>query len=124
MINIKLLKERKIIEESLTRMGIANEKRRVIYPSCYLVEDGDEFFISHFKEIYMKYKENSYNNLTEDDVIRRDTIVRFLWDWGLVEVVDEISSDIDYVYVLPFREKRNWIISHKVNFRKLVNESI
>jgi len=120
MIRIKLLTDERVIVESLTRMGIANKKRRVIYPSCYLLNEDGEYTIAHFKEIYMKYKEDSYNNMTEEDVVRRDSIVRFLWEWGLVEVIDEITDEVEFVYTLPFREKKNWIIQHKVNMRTMV----
>jgi len=120
LLEIKPLVDIKIIKESLNRMGIANKKKRVLYPSCYLYERENEFFLVHFKEMFLLTRENAYNSICEDDILRKNAIAFCLKNWNLIEVNDEdIEPHNKMVFVLPFSEKKNWIVSHKFNTRTI-----
>ena len=43
LLKIKLLAEKRVVQETLNRMGIANKKKRELYPSCYIYEDDGEY---------------------------------------------------------------------------------
>lgn len=113
MIEIKPIVELKIIIETLTRMGIANKTDKILYPSCYLYNKGEKYFIIHFKEFY-KMK-NGYDNFTEEDNKRTIAIVSALNNWGLLTTDIEIQEKCAYVYIIPYKEKFYWKIQHKVS---------
>jgi len=107
----------KVVKETLTRIGIANKKKNILYPSCYLYQNFEEFYIVHFKEMFLLTRPNGYNNISEKDLERKNSIIFCMKNWGLIELVDEqdIEPHNEFVYVLPFQEKKYWSISHKFN---------
>jgi len=117
LIKIKLLTDKKILEETLCRMGVANKKDKIIYPSCYLYEIENEFYIIHFKQLFLITRNDSYNNVSDDDLQRRNSIIFCLKNWGLVDADDEeIEPHNKFIFILPFKDKNDWIIRHKFNF--------
>ncbi len=120
MIEIKINENAndKIIRESLTRMGIQNRKEKILYPSCYLYEADGKFFIAHFKELFL-LREKGYDDLTDEDIDRRNAIVSLLYDWGLIDLdgdFEQLNVVDKYVFVLSYKEKKNWTIKHKIKF--------
>tara|TARA_R110001606_G_scaffold88448_5_gene199255 strand:- start:111 stop:509 length:399 start_codon:yes stop_codon:yes gene_type:complete len=112
----------KVIKETLTRMGIVNKTRRLLYPSCYLVEHFGAFYIFHFKELFSVTRSNYYNNLSDEDIHRKNSIVYCLNQWGLIDVEEEIITPHDtYVFVLPHKDKNDYVISHKFNMAMIEN---
>jgi hypothetical protein len=109
------------IRETLSRLGIANKQKKIMYPSCYLYEDGDDFYIAHFKELFPLVNDYGENEASDEDITRRDMIIKLLGNWGLIEEVDEVQEADKFIFVLPFKEKYDWKITHKINFRKLNN---
>jgi len=114
---VKPLVDLKIIKETLARIGICNKKQKILYPTCYLVQNFDEFYIAHFKELFLILREDGYNNISAEDIERKNAIIFNLQNWNLVEVVneEEIKEHTKYVFVLPHSEKRDWRIYHKFN---------
>ena len=120
MIEVKLLCDKKVIIETLSRIGIANKKKKIIFPSCYFYEKDEKIYIAHFKELFALTRENSYNNMCLDDELRLKAVCFCLRNWGLIDVSDEaINPSNKYVFVLPFKEKSQWEINHKFNTRNL-----
>ena len=65
-------------------------------------------------------REDGYNNLSAEDIQRKNAIIFNLKNWGMIDVDDEeIEDHSKYVYVLPFNEKREWRIYHKFNLSNL-----
>ena len=123
LLKIKLLTDKKIIQETLNRMGISNKKKKVLYPSCYIYEDNDEHFLVHFKQLFMMSRDDAYNNIDEQDIVRRNSIAFCLKNWGLIDVEDKFIDPHDsYVFVLPHNEKDEWKITHKINLFTLRNK--
>ncbi len=118
MFEIKLKESvpEKVIVETLSRIGIGNKKIREIFPSAYLYfgKDGKPF-IAHFKEI-LAMNDDGFDNMTDIDYDRRDSIIKLLSEWNLVDLVDEFDTVFSQkkLFVLPFSEKKNWKIKHKV----------
>lgn len=120
LLEVKLLVDKKIIIESLSRIGIANKKTKVLFPSCYLYEDNGRYYIAHFKQLFLLTRNDSYNNICEEDIIRRNAVTFCLKNWKLIDIEDEkIQPYNKMVFVLPFEEKKNWRISHKFNFKSI-----
>ena len=106
----------KVIKETLTRMGIPNKKKKIIFPSCYLYQNFEEYYIVHFKELFLLTRTTGYNNLSEEDTERKNSIIFCLKNWGLIDVEEDIIQPHEkFVYVLPYKEKYNWTIEHKFN---------
>ena len=108
------------INETLSRIGIANKREKILFPSCYLVSNEYGFKIAHFKELFPLIRDGASNEMTNVDYDRRDTIVKLLSNWGLVNILDDTFEECNtFVFVLPFKEKREWNIKHKIKIRNL-----
>ena len=120
-LRIGLCADRKVIVETLTRIGVGNKASKILYPSCYLHTIGDVNYLLHFKQIFL-LRENHYNNISDNDLKRRNTIAFCLKNWGMIEVGDnEIAGKDEFIFILPHREKKNWNIVHKINQNVLCN---
>lgn len=119
-IEIIPLVEVPIIKETLSRIGIANKKEKILYPSCYLLEDDDKYFIFHFKELFLlRHEESSYSNISEDDLVRKISIINLLVKWELISIHEKVEMDTMYVFTIPFKNKSEWSIRHKFNLESL-----
>lgn len=109
----------KIILETLTRIGIAKRQERVLYPSCYLYQDEDSLCLVHFKELFTLLRDDSYDNMSDKDILRRNAIAFCLKNWGLVDLLEPglIDNREKFVFVLSKQEKPNWSIEHKISYR-------
>jgi hypothetical protein len=108
----------KVIEETLNRVGVANKKNKVLYPSCYLWKIDDVYYLMHFKQLFFLTRDSGYNNVSQADLSRRNAIAFCLKNWKLIDVSDDlIKEKDDFVFVLPFAEKPMWQIQHKFNIR-------
>lgn len=120
LLEVKVLVDPKVVSETLSRIGIANRKKKILYPSCYLYEYEGCNYLVHFKELFLLTRENAYNAICEDDILRKNSTAFILRSWGLIDVEeDEILPHNKYLFVLPHLEKKDWQISHKFNFRTI-----
>jgi hypothetical protein len=119
LLKIDLKVDKKVVQETLSRMGIANKKNKILYPSCYLYEKNGIFYIAHFKQLFSITRSEGYDNISEEDIIRRNAVVFCLKKWGLIDVVENITPCDRFIFVLPFNDRTNWIIKHKFNTRYL-----
>jgi len=105
------------IKETLTRIGIPSYKDKVLYQSCHILHKRGKYYIVHFKELFALDGKNS--SLIESDVLRRNSIINLLQEWGLCEVVDPSSilecEDLKRIKVLKFSEKELWNLKPKYN---------
>lgn len=110
-----------LLKETLTRIGIPNRREKVIFPSCYLYEKDGQYYLAHFKQLFLLETENAYDNMTEDDILRRNAIAYCLKEWGLISIDDEeeIQPHDMFIFILPYREKKYWTIKHKFNTNKI-----
>lgn len=119
--DIELLKvvplvNEKVIKETLMRMGVANTKKKVLFPSCYLILKDGDYYLAHFKELFL-LRDGGYNNLSDDDINRRNAIAWNLVNWELIEAIEpeKIEPHDKYIYVIPYNKKDEWRINHKIN---------
>ena len=122
LIEVKPTADIAVIRETLSRCGIANKKKKILYPSCYLYEAFGVYYIAHFKQLFLLTRQDGYNNLCEDDIARRNSIIFCLKNWGLVDVDESLIEPHDkFIFVLPFKEKNQWTISNKFNINNVDN---
>jgi len=123
LLKVDLLVDKKVVQETLNRMGISNKKKKILYPSCYIYEKDDEFFLVHFKQLFTMSRDDAYDNISEQDILRRNSIAFCLKNWGLIDIEDKFIDPHDnFVFVLPYDEKEGWTITHKINLYTLRNK--
>lgn len=106
------------IRETLTRMGIASEKGKKLYQSCHILHKKGRYAILHFKELFILDGKEKTTKISDSDISRRNTIVKMLESWNLLNIVsdvdiDESSISIDDVTVIPHKEKGDWELIQK-----------
>jgi hypothetical protein len=105
------------VRETLTRIGVASRKEKIIYQSCHILHKQGKYYIVHFKELFALDGKNT--NLSVNDVQRRNRIIQLLSDWGLIAVVkaDAIAdiAPLNQIKVLAFKEKEEWTLESKYN---------
>ena len=116
LIEVKPIVDKKIIHETLSRIGFCSERKKILWPSCYLYERDNRFFVVHFKELFMLLREDAYDDVFDEDIERRNSIIFMLDHWRLIEEVDKesIYPHNIRVFVLPYGEKKEWKIEHKI----------
>ena len=103
------------VKETLTRMGIANNKDKILYQSCHILQKQGRYYIVHFKE--MLKLDGRPVVIDEEDEVRRDSIAQLLEDWGLVDIAPGQRS---YMFemannfrVISFKQKDEWALKSK-----------
>lgn len=103
------------VKETLTRMGVPAFKEKKLFQSCHILHKRGRYFILHFKELFLLDGKSA--TFDETDKGRRNLIVQFLEDWGLVEVLkrDLIKDKIplNKIRIISFKEKPNWKLEAK-----------
>ena len=116
LLSITPLVDVKIISESLTRIGVADKEKHILYPSCYLYIVNDFIYLVHFKQMFILTRPDSYNNISDMDIQRRNAIAGLLKQWKLIDVDDQLITPREgFIFVLPYSQKHEWEISHKFN---------
>lgn len=104
------------VRETLTRMGVASKKTNTLFQSCHILHKRGQYAIMHFKELFKLDGRDA--NIGEDDIVRRNTIVKFLEEWGLVNIKND-SYNVGYedktthVKIISHKEKDQWELKPK-----------
>ena len=108
------------VRETLTRIGVASRKEKKLYQSCHILHKKGQYYIVHFKELFAL--DGKRANLSENDVQRRNRIIKLLSDWGLVEIVKEDNiteaAPLSQIKVIAYKEKGDWSLESKYNIGK------
>lgn len=114
------------VKETLTRIGVASHKdheRPRLYQSCHILHKRGQYYLVHFKELFLLDGKASQTRFDETDRARRNTIANMLAEWGLVKLVEPAKSaepvvPISQVTIIPYREKPNWELVAKYEIGK------
>ncbi len=106
-----------LVKETLTRIGVASKKDKTLFQSCHILHKQGKYYIVHFKEMFL-LDGKTHTDFSESDIARRNTIVRLLVDWGLIEVVNKNDLDgeevsVGTIKIIPFKEKNQWNLQPK-----------
>ena len=106
------------VRETLTRIGVASRKDKKLYQSCHILHKQGKYYIVHFKELFAL--DGKDTNLSENDIARRNTIVKLLSDWGLVTMkgTPEPIAPLSQIKIISFKEKDEWMLETKYNIGK------
>jgi len=108
------------VKETLTRIGVASRKDKILYQSCHILHKQGKYYIVHFKELFAL--DGKQADLTDNDLQRRNTIAKLLVDWGLVKIVNEKqyldTAPLSQIKIIAFKDKDNWNLQTKYNIGK------
>ena len=99
------------VRETLTRIGVASRKDKILYQSCHILHKQGRYYIVHFKELFAL--DGKPTNFSENDQARRNTIANLLSEWGLIALVNPESSSelvvpLNQLKILSFKENDQW----------------
>lgn len=115
MIEVKPRKPIQHIVEVLQRMGIVDNWKHIVYPSCYLYEEEGRYYICHFKELILMTNEAAFSNIEEVDLARKESIIQLLRDWSMISVEHNFQRATIYVRVIPYSSKHLYSVVDKFN---------
>jgi len=109
------------VRETLTRIGVASKKEKLLYQSCHILHKQGKYYIVHFKELFAL--DGKPTDITDNDLARRNTIALLLEDWGLVKLVnpkqvENLQVGLSQIKIIGFREKDDWQLVPKYNIGK------
>lgn len=105
------------VRETLSRIGVASRKDKVLYQSCHILHKQGRYFIVHFKELFALDGKDA--DFSDNDLQRRNTVAHLLSDWGLITILNpEIHEDkapLNQIKVIAYKEKSEWELVQKYN---------
>lgn len=115
-----------VVRETLSRIGVSPKGKNVLYQSCHLVHKNDVYIVAHFKELFAL--DGLPSNISEDDIRRRNAIIKLLEEWELLEVVEKEKTNdamlLSGLKIIKHSEKDKWDLIPKFNtgsLRKFFN---
>jgi hypothetical protein len=108
------------VKETLTRIGVSSRKEKKLYQSCHILHKRGRYAILHFKELLAL--DGLETDTSENDIARRNTIVKLLTEWGLITPLDEKYTNhqlsIAQLKIIPYKEKKEWELIPKYHIGK------
>jgi hypothetical protein len=109
------------IRETLTRIGVASRRDKVLFQSCHILHKQGKYYIVHFKELFAL--DGKPTNFSEEDMARRNTIANLLAEWELIDIValDRTNNPIaplNQIKIIAHKEKNEWKLEAKYNIGK------
>lgn len=99
-----------LVKESLTRIGVPSKVGKTLTQSCHILHKRGRYYICMFKELFLL--DGKKAEIKEEDIQRRNLVVKLLADWGLVTVVDQKQiadqAPLSAVKILSFTEKKEY----------------
>jgi len=121
-LEVKLAEEEDFlkVKETLTRMGVASKKDKILYQSCHILHKQGRYYVVHFKELFAL--DGKSTNFTDEDRSRRNTIASLLEEWNLIKIMNkkllEDKIPLNQVKILSFKEKDSWQLTSKYSVGK------
>ena len=122
-VEIKLKNEEDFlkVKETLTRIGVSSKAEKKLYQSCHILHKRGRYAIMHFKEMFVL--DGLDSDMSTDDLGRRNTIVKLLVEWGLIDAIDsqkyaDPQLSLARLKIIPHKEKKEWTLIPKYHIGK------
>jgi hypothetical protein len=122
-VEVKLNKEEDFlkVKETLTRIGVSSKAEKKLYQSCHILHKRGRYAIMHFKEMFVL--DGLESDMSTDDLGRRNTIVKLLTEWGLINPIDpkryaDPQLSLARLKIIPHKEKKEWTLVPKYHIGK------
>lgn len=114
------------VRETLSRIGVASKKDKILYQSCHILHKKGRFAIMHFKELFIL--DGKPSNFDESDIARRNTIADLLRQWDLIEILNPsaiaaLRAPLNQIKIVKHGEKAEWNLVVKYSIGKKKNMS-
>lgn len=116
------------VRETLSRIGVASRKDKILYQSCHILHKRGKYYICHFKELFTL--DGKPTDISANDYARRNAITRLLHEWGLVELVNPgILVDVaplHQIKIISHKEKGEWqlVTKYTIGKKRIGDEAI
>lgn len=109
------------VKETLTRLGVSSKKDKKLFQSCHILHKRGRYAIMHFKEMFLL--DGLDSDISDEDIGRRNTIVKLLVEWGLIDVIDpeeykEPQLSLARMKIISYEDKKNWQLIPKYHIGK------
>jgi hypothetical protein len=99
------------VKETLTRIGISSRTDKKLWQSCHILHKRGKYAIMHFKEMFVL--DGLSSDISDEDLGRRNVIVKLLVEWGLIVSVDEEEYKepmipLSKLKIISHKEKGDW----------------
>jgi hypothetical protein len=99
------------VKETLTRIGISSRTDKKLWQSCHILHKRGKYAIMHFKEMFVL--DGLSSDISDEDLGRRNVIVKLLVEWGLIVPVDEEEYKepmipLSKLKIISHKEKGDW----------------
>ena len=115
-----------VVRETLSRIGVSPKGKNTLYQSCHLIHKNGVYVVAHFKELFAL--DDLPSNVSEEDIKRRNAIIKLLEEWELLEIVDKDlvkdSMPLSGLKIIKYSERDQWELVSKFNtgsLRKFFN---
>ena len=123
LLEVELVKEDDFLKvrETLTRIGVASRKDKILYQSCHILHKRGKYYIVHFKELFGL--DGKTTDFTDNDLSRRNAITKLLAEWNLVKIVndnikEEPVAPLSQIKIISHKDKDEWNLVAKYNIGK------
>lgn len=103
------------VKETLQRMGVPSRRENTLFQTAHVFHKQGRYYICHFKEMFGA--DGKEAELSEGDLARRNLIVKFLKDWGMIEPTttnwEVPMGNPRMLKVLKHSEKDDWTLTAK-----------
>ena len=109
------------VKETLTRIGISSRTDKKLWQSCHILHKRGKYAIMHFKEMFVL--DGLSSDISDEDLGRRNVIVKLLVEWGLIDAVDdeeykEPMIPLSKLKIISHKEKGDWLLIPKYHIGK------
>ena len=112
------------IRETLTRIGVASRRDKILFQSCHILHKQGRYYIVHFKELFAL--DGKPTNFSDEDKARRNTIIQLLDEWELIDIVRTETTaanllplaPLNQIKIIAHKEKNEWKLEAKYNIGK------
>jgi len=109
------------VKETLTRIGVASRKEKMLYQSCHILHKKGKYYIVHFKQMFVL--DGKPTDFSEGDIARRNTIANLLAEWGLIKIVSKKMTEtptapMSQIKIVSYKEKNDWKLVPKYSIGK------
>ncbi len=99
------------VKETLTRIGISSRTDKKLWQSCHILHKRGKYAIMHFKEMFVL--DGLSSDISDEDLGRRNVIVKLLVEWELINAVDEEEYKepmipLSKLKIISHKDKGDW----------------
>ena len=114
------------VKETLERMGIPKRNEKVLIQTAHILHKQGVYYICHFKELFSL--DGKAADLSEEDIGRRNLIVKYLTEWKLIKPVTDNSKEPicspRRLKVVKYSDREEWQFESKYSIGNIKSKAM